>query len=100
MNLEDELRIALRRQQPSEAFTGRVLARVAERRRKKQAVTWMAVAAMFAGGAFLTADVREYQHRREAEARRAGRDLVIALKITSAKLHATSRMIRRRTNGV
>jgi hypothetical protein len=50
--------------------------------------------------AFLVSGVRRYQLQREAEAQKAGHDLALALKITSAKLHATHRMIRRRSNGV
>jgi hypothetical protein len=100
VNFEEALRNALRQQAPPAGFAGRVLARAAERRRKRMARNWMAIAALFAAGAFVTAEVRTYEAHREAEARKAGHQLLIALKITGSKLHATTRMMRRRSNGV
>jgi hypothetical protein len=105
MNLEDALREALRREHPPSGFAVRVLALTAERRRKRLARNWMAVAALFAAGAFVTAEVRTYEAHREAEARKAGHQLLIALRITGSKLHTTSRIMkthntRRRNNGV
>jgi hypothetical protein len=104
-DLEAALRRALKRQEPSRDFTARVLAATTMAKtatRRKQSVTrvWMAIAAMLLVAAFLVSGVRRYQLQREAEAQKAGHDLALALKITSAKLHATHRMIRRRSNGV
>ncbi len=100
MNLDDFLTEALRREQPSAGFAGRVLAAAAERKRRRMLRTWTVVAAMFACGAVITAEVRSYEQHRQVEAREAGHQLAVALRITGSKLHATTRMMRRRSNGV
>ncbi len=100
MDLESALRKALEREAPPDGFAGRVLALAAERTRKRRARTWMAIAAMFAAAAVVATEARVYETHRHADARKAGHELAVALKITGSKLHATSRMIRRRSNGV
>ena len=100
MSFEEALIQALKREQPSARFVGRVLTLTAERRRRNVVRHWIAIAALFAGVALITAEVRTYEVHRQAEARKAGRELMIALKITGSKLHATGRMMRRRSNGV
>jgi hypothetical protein len=103
-DLETALRRALKREQPSRDFAGRVLARTVVRRRQAATRTWMAIAAMLLVGLVIAGGVRRYEVEREAQAQaqaqKAGQDLVLALRITVAKLHATHRMIRRRSNGV
>jgi len=91
--LEEELKAALQREAPSEGFAGRVLARVAERdRQRQQSRRWFAlpvlrwaVAAVIivvAGGGFEYH--KQVQERREGE--QAKRQVMLALRITSAKL--------------
>jgi hypothetical protein len=55
---------------------------------------------MLVAGVLIAAGMRNYELQREAEAQKAGHDLALALRITSAKLHLTHRMIRRRPDGV
>jgi hypothetical protein len=104
IDLEAALRRALKRQEPRADFAKRVLARTVERRRQAATRVWMAIAAMLVAGVLITAGVRNYERQREAAqyaaAQKAGHDLALALRITSAKLHVAHRMIRRRTDGV
>ncbi len=96
MNLEDALREALRREDAPVGFEARVMNRVRERRQRGMARAWMAIAAMLVIGALLFG---KYETQRQETARRAGQELVLALKVTERTLHSTRRMIRRRTNG-
>jgi hypothetical protein len=90
MNIEQELQSALRRQQPSPDFTGRVLARIdaphaAPAAAPSRLRRWLAAAAALAllasGGA------RYYAHQQSvAEAERVTQDIRLALQITSEKL--------------
>jgi hypothetical protein len=106
MNLEDDLRRALRRKPAPAALTGRVLdgvARAKSDRPKARAVTmrravfqWLAAAA--AVGAIAVGVPRYYAQQRAVEAERATREVMHALAITSEKLalvqqrlHDTSR---------
>jgi len=94
---EDELKHALRRKEPPEGFTGRVLsaaaARPAERTHawtfreffRRPVLRWACVAvalvAMVAGSRYHARQVAE-----RAKAERAKQELVLALKITGDKL--------------
>ena len=100
IDLETALRRALKREHPRADFAKRVLARAAERRRQAATRVWMAIAAILVAGVLIAAGMRNYELQREAEAQKAGHDLALALRITSAKLHLTHRMIRRRPDGV
>lgn len=100
IDLEAALRRALKPQHPPGDFERRVLARTTRRRHATTRV-WMAIAAMLVAGVLiLAAGIRNHELERQAEARKAGSDLALALKITRAKLHSTHRMIRRRSDGV
>lgn len=88
MHFEDELKKALRRQDPSPGFAARVAARVAETHRPRWRMVphwraaWAAgIAAMVAVGLFVNA---EYRQRR---AEQAGREAVQALRIAAEKLN-------------
>ena len=87
MNLDDELRSALRREDPPLGFAQRVMARTASRPVRKPAMfrmIWAAgLAAMLVIG-FTTAS--EY---RQVKAERAARDAVVALRIAAEKLNMT-----------
>jgi predicted proteasome-type protease len=94
-DLEDELRQALRREQPSAGFAKRVAALAFERRQRRKVIRgWMAIAAMLAAGALVTTEVRDYQVRQREAGEKAGRQLLIALRITGHKLRNTQRLIR------
>jgi hypothetical protein len=102
MNLDDELRAALRREDPSPGFTqrviaGRVVARAqstpAPKASRRPAMLWAAaIAAMLVVG--FTAE-SEY---RQMKAERAGRDAVLALRIAAEKLNMTRDKIHRLEN--
>jgi len=94
MNLEDELRAALRREDPSPDFARRVVARAQSSARPARVfprMVWaMALAALLVIG-FSAA----YEYR-QMQAERAGRDAVIALRIAADKLNiARERVVRR-----
>ena len=93
MNLEDELRAALRREEPSAGFAERVVARTQPRivafPRKRFAWAGAAIAA----GLALVFTVNVEQHRRQEE--EAGRQAVLALRIASEKLNfARAKVLR------
>jgi hypothetical protein len=85
MNLDDELRAALRREDPSPGFAHRVVARAQSSAKPTRAIhgmTWaVALAAMLLIG-FTSA----YEYR-QMKAEQASRDAVIALRIASEKLN-------------
>ena len=93
MNMERELRDALRRKQAPDDLADRVLARIAEdsgrpgqaKPRSENALRWLAAAAVVAltAGA---ADRYYLQQRQAAEAARVQGELQIALQITSDTL--------------
>lgn len=96
MNLEDELRAALRRDNPSPGFAQRVVARAKSNSAPKASTHRMiwaaAIAAMLAIG-FTTA----YEYR-QVKAERAAREAVIALRIASEKLNLTREKVLRIEN--
>jgi hypothetical protein len=103
--LDDELREALRREDPGPDFTARVLARAAAQPRRVS--WWSALAAGFrpprwaaagvAFGVLVAAGGLEY--RREAQTRVEGeaakRQLVLALRIAGSKLHNAQTKVMR-----
>jgi hypothetical protein len=101
MPLEKDLELVLRRERPPAGFAARVMQRVAEEERSRRRLPstvhlgswWRAVAAMLlltiAGGGWLT----HYElERREGE--RAKAQVLLALRITGAKMHAAREQIR------
>ncbi|MCU1334758.1 MAG: hypothetical protein JWO19_339 [Bryobacterales bacterium] len=96
MNLEDELRAALRREDPSPGFAGRVLARAQSRPAPKARIPrfmWaVAMAAMLVIGFAVTSEYRQMK------AERAGREAVIALRIAAEKLNQARDKVVRREN--
>lgn len=94
MNLEDELRAALRREDPSLGFTQRVIAQARSSRAPKPAgrrMIWAAaLAAMLAVG-FTGA----YEYR-QMKAEKATRDAVMALRIAAEKLNMARDKVSRR----
>jgi hypothetical protein len=93
MNLEDQLRSALGRREPSAAFTARVLAAVprpAPRRLPYRAAAWAAAAALLFGAGL------EYRQIREGQ--RAKAKVMLALRIAAGELHAAQLKLERRSH--
>lgn len=100
MNLDAELKTALRRTEAPDGFADRVLKRLDLQKKPRPFRPWMAIAATLAVGAVIPAGYQMHQHREREHARQAAQQLETALKIAGKKLHATKRQILRRTNGV
>ena len=102
---EDELKQALKRQEPSGDFTARVLARCAQEDAKKRSGLWQrfwaapsfrlsavtAALLIVAGGAVYE------QHEREARGMAAKRKLVLAMRIAGTKLQQVQRRVAEST---
>lgn len=102
MNFEDDLRAALRREQPPGGFAAKVLAAAARQDSVAAFPFWRrpaawAVAAGFAAAAILPPAVLEYRHREEQRALEAKHELLSALSITRAKLRQTRERVHRAT---
>jgi hypothetical protein len=100
MPLEKDLELALRRERPPAGFAARVMERVEEEERSRRRFAsaghrswWQAIAATLlltiAGGGWLTYNAIE---RREGERARA--QVLLALRITGAKMHAAREQVR------
>ena len=80
--LDDELKVAMRREEPPPGFAGRVLARTARRRTARP---WWVVA--IAAAVLLAAGLEfEHERRLRAEGERAKAEVMLALQITGSKL--------------
>jgi hypothetical protein len=104
---EDELRQALRREEPPDDFTERVLARAESLPRRSD--VWWALAGWFRRPAvrfaavvaslLLVIAVQEYRVRQaRAEGERAKGQLMLALQITGSKLHAVHQKVLQLTS--
>jgi len=87
MNLDDELRAAMRREDPPLGFTQRVVARAQTKPVKKPAMFRMIWAAGLA--AMLVIGFTAVSEYRQVKAERAASQAVVALRITAAKLNMT-----------
>ena len=87
MNLDEELRAALRRENPSSDFAERVVAR-ARSRRAPRAIPHRVIWAAALAAMLLIGFTATYEYR-EMKAERASRDAVLALRITAEKLNMT-----------
>jgi hypothetical protein len=96
MNLDEELRAALRREDPSPDFAKRVVARAKVSPARKSPMPRMIWAAAMA--AMLAIGFTAMFEYRQMKAERAGRDAVIALRITAEKLNMTRDKIHRLEN--
>ena len=96
MNIEDELRAALRREDPSPGFYETCTARSVHKPAPKSSfprILWAAgLAAMLVVGFMGTSEYRQIQ------AERAGRDAVLALRIAAEQLNMARDKIARREN--
>jgi hypothetical protein len=98
MNLDEELKSALRRENPSPGFAARVAAKAHSSPITKAPLRFTrfmwatAVAALLAIGLTATYEYRQMQ------AERASRDAVIALRIAADKLNTAREKVSRREN--
>jgi len=96
MNLEDELKAALRREDPSPDFARRVVTRAKAAPRSNRPPFRMMWAAAIA--ALLVIGFSASYEYRQMQAERASRDAVIALRIASEKLNLARDRVLRREN--
>jgi hypothetical protein len=105
---EDELRMALRREEPPEGFAERVMARIQSRDSVRAASgPWGGLLAAFraprlrwataCAAAVLLAGGMEYRSQKleRAEGERASRQVMLALRITGSKLRLAQSLVRR-----
>jgi hypothetical protein len=118
MNMDSELRAALRREPAPPDFAAKVLAKAGVAAPKdttspaavispvvemKPRTTWLhrpfalAIAAALTAFAIIPAVVIEHQHREEARGLKARQDLLMALAITQDQFQQAREMIRRTT---
>jgi hypothetical protein len=95
MNLEDELRSALRRREPSPDFTARVLARVAAAPVRRATRPWVRWAAPIAAALLLAAGSLEYRHY---QGERAKSQVMLAMRIAGRKLNKAQRKVQMLTH--
>ncbi len=101
MNFEDELRAALRREDPSPGFTQRVLAKHMVARAQSSPAPKRAIPRMFwaaAIAAMLAIGLTAMFEYRQMQAERAAREAVVALRITADKLNMTRDKVLRLEN--
>ena len=93
-DFENELREALRRQEPPPGFTNRVMARIPPKRVQPYwQRQWLAAAAA-ACFAIIGAGAWQ-QHRRQVEGEQAKRELIYALTVASDSLQTTKQILTR-----
>ena len=90
-SLEDELKSALRRQEPSPDFTDRVLARVAATPVRPAPQPWIRWVAPMAAALMLAAGGAEYRHYR---GERAKAQVLLAVRIAGSKLAKAQRKVQ------
>jgi hypothetical protein len=90
MNLEDELRAALRPREPSPDFAGRVIAAAERPRAKPASRAWTRWVAAMAAGIVMTAGTAGY---RQYQGERAKSQVLLALRITAAKLSKAQKKV-------
>jgi hypothetical protein len=96
MNLEDELKAALRREDPSPGFSKRVVARAQFSAKPKRAIPRLIWAAALA--ALLVIGFTAAFEYRQMKAERASREAILALRITAEKLNMAREKVLRIEN--
>ena len=95
MNFDDELKSALRRQEPSPDFADRVLARVAARPPRRVPRPWARWAAPIAAALLLAAGGLEYRHYQGEQAKS---QVMLAMRIAGGKLNKAQRKVQMLTH--
>jgi len=95
MNLEDELRSALRRHEPSPDFTARVLARVSAAPARRASRMWLRPVAAMAAALLLAAGALEY---RQYRGERAKSQVLLAVRIAGSKLNKEQKKVQMLTH--
>ena len=96
MNLDDELRSAMRREDPPLGFTQRVIARAQSKPVRKPAMFRMIWAAGLA--AMLVVGFTAAFEYRQVKAERAASQAIVALRIAAAKLNMTREKVLKLEN--
>lgn len=92
---EQDLKKALKRREPSDGFTARVLARASQQDRPKptpgggflQRLRSWRLIPVLAGALVITGGIAYQQHEREARGEAAKKQLILAMRIAGSKLH-------------
>jgi hypothetical protein len=92
MDLEDQLRSALKRQDPSPDFAERVLARVSAMPVRRAPQPWVRWLAAVAAALLLAAGSLEYRHYR---GERAKDQVLLAVRIAGGKLAKAQKKVHR-----
>ena len=93
MNLENDLKRALRRQSPAPGFAGRVLSRIAEAERPSHPAWWRAAAASVTLAALL-GGYTTYRVVERQRGERAKEQLLLAMRIASEKVSYAKQEVR------
>lgn len=94
-SLDDELRSALRREEPSPDFADRVLARVAATPARRVSRPWVRWVAPLAAALVLAAGGLEY---RQYQGERAKTQVLLALRIAGSKLNKAQKKVQMSTH--
>ena len=89
--LDDELRSALGRREPSPDFTARVLARVSAVPARRAPRPWVRWGAALAASVLLAAGALEYRHY---QGERAKSQVLLAVRIAGSKLNKAQKKIQ------
>jgi hypothetical protein len=93
MNLEHDLKRALRRESPAPGFAGRVLARIEQPEIRKRPVWWRAAAASVTLAALLGGyGAHKVAERRQEE--RAAEQVLLAMRIAGEKVRYAQQEVR------
>lgn len=93
--LDDELRSALRREEPSPDFAGRVMARVNAAPTRRATRPWLRWAAPIAAALLLAAGGLEYRHY---QGERAKAQVMLAMRIAGGKLNKAQKKVQMLTH--
>lgn len=93
---ESQLRRALRRTDPPEGFADRVIARAATERSRQRSTRWRWALAAAATVVMAVAGLQQYrQYETQVRGERAKEQMVFALRIAGAEVHAAQQKVLR-----
>jgi|SRR4029079_18304731 len=94
MNIDDELRHALRREQPPAGFRDRVIQRIAAEPRRTMHSRWRVAAAVMLLTTGTIGGIAMHRIERQREGERAREQVLIALRIAGKKVHYAREEVR------